>query len=146
MSRNENVISREKSPDISRVKKVFTRNYDKLRGQLPAIIEELLAYFVANEVITFVQEEEIMSQATYASKVRTALVPIHTALCEGIFIPLQQLIRFMLVSNHRGCVALANEINLELKLVSYEDTDLDMSGEMSGESQYPFVHTIFMYA
>jgi len=107
---------------------VFTRNYAKFRKLLPSIIEDLLAHLVASNVISFDEEEEIMSQATSSSKTRSVLMPIRKALFEGISRPFHELLRIMRSSQHVACMELAKEICSEFNI---DENTENTSGEVS---------------
>ena len=102
---------------------LFTSNYAKFRELLSSIIEELLAHLVASNVISFDEEEEIMSQATSSSKIRAVLMPIRKALFEGIPRPFHELLRIMRSSQHVECVEFAKRIISEANIDEYTETD-----------------------
>ena len=131
MSEKVTAASTERQIVISRntnEQEVFTRNYAKFRELLPSIIEELLAHLVASNVISFDDEEEIMSQATSSSKTRAVLMPIRKALFEGIPRPFHELLRIMQLSKHVECVELAKRISSE---INFKNTEVETtSGKM----------------
>ena len=110
-TRQQIVISRN-----SNEQEVFTRNYAKFYQLLPSIIEELLVHLVASNVISFDDEEEIMSQATSSSKTRAVLMPIRKALFEGISRPFHELLRIMRSSQQVECMELAKQICSEVNI------------------------------
>ena len=57
-------------------REVFTRYYAKLCELLPATVEELLPHLVTSNVISFEEEEEIITYSTSSSKARAILRPI----------------------------------------------------------------------
>ena len=64
-------------------REVFIRYYAKLCELLPVTVEELLPHLVTSNVISFEQEEEVLSQSTSSSKARAVLLPIRKALFEA---------------------------------------------------------------
>ena len=96
---------------------VFTRYYAKLCELLPATVEELLPHLVTSNVISFEEEEEILTHSTSSSKARAVLKPIRKALFEEIPRPFHQFLTVMQSSRHTECAELARQICSELNIV-----------------------------
>ena len=95
-------------------REVFKRYYAKLCELLPATVEELLPSLVTSNVISFEEEEEILSHSTPSSKARAVLLPIRKALFEGIPRPFHEFLTIMQSSRHVECAELARQICSEL--------------------------------
>ena len=96
---------------------MFTRYYAKLCELLPATVEELLPHLVTSNVISFEEEEEILTHSTSSSKARAILKPIRKALFEEIPRPFHQFLTVMQSSRHTECAELARQICSELNIV-----------------------------
>ena len=124
------VQSREKSTDEhGQEREVFTRYYAKLCELLPATVEELLPHLVTSNVISFEEEEEILTHSTSSSKARAVLKPIRKALFEEIPRPFHQFLTVMQSSRHTECAELARQICSELNIMDARTTAQDISRE-----------------
>ena len=110
-------------------RKVFTRYYAKLCELLPATVEELLPHLVTSNVISFEEEEEILTHSTSSSKARAILKPIRKALFEEIPRPFHQFLTVMQSSRHTECAELVRQICSELNIMETSTTAQDISRE-----------------
>jgi len=115
--------SREKSLGMCTSKsttdrEVFTRYYAKLCELLPTSVEELLPHLVTSNVISFEEEEEILSHSTPSSKSRAILLPIRKALFEGIPRPFHEFLTIMQSSRHVEFAKLSRQIFSELNIAT----------------------------
>ena len=122
------IQSREKSTS-NYEREVFTRYYAKLRELFPATVEELLPHLVTSNVISFEEEEEILTHSTSSSKARAILKPIRKALFEEIPRPFHQFLTVMQSSQHTECAELARQICSELNIMETSTTAQDISRE-----------------
>jgi len=109
------------SEDLER--KVFTRYYAKLCELLPVIVEDLLPHLVTSNVISFEEEEEILSHSTSSSKARAILLPIRKALFEGIPRPFHEFLTIIKSSQSIKCAELARQICSELNITTNDTGD-----------------------
>jgi len=104
-------------------REVFTRYYAKLCELLPVTVEELLPHLVTSNVISFEQEEEILSHPTSSLKARAILLPIRKALFEGIPRPFHEFLTVMKSSRSIECAKLARQIFSELNITTSDTED-----------------------
>ena len=116
----EDQSKKESSSQLTSEREVFTRYYAKLCELLPVTVEELLPHLVTSNVISFEEEEEILSQPTSSSKARAILLPIPKALFEGIPRPFHEFLKVMQSSRHVECAELARQICSELNITTGE--------------------------
>ena len=95
---------------------VFTSYYTKLCKLLPATVEELLPHFMTSNVISFEEEEEILTHSTSLSKAHALLKPIRKALFEEIPHPFHQFLIIMQSSWNQERAELARQICSELNI------------------------------
>ena len=108
--------------------KIFKKFYATLCKILP--IEELISEFVACGVITFDEEEEILSHSTSLKKARLLLSNVRKALDAGIPGSFYKLLEIMKLSEKSDCKELAESIIEEI----HQDLRIDVTMlETSGE-------------
>ena len=110
-------------------REVFTRFYAKLCELLPVTVEESLPQLVTSNVISFEEEEEILTHSTSSSKARAILKPIRKALFEEIPRPFHQFLTVMQSSRHTECAELARQICSELNIMNTSTTAPNISRE-----------------
>ena len=113
----------ESSSQLTSEREVFTRYYAKLCELLPVTVEESLPHLVTSNVLSFEEEEEILSHSTSSSKARAILVPIRKALFEGIPRPFHEFLKVMQSSRHVECTELAKQICSDLNIISTDTED-----------------------
>ena len=116
----QNSIAESSAGGQATEREVFKRYYAKLCELLPATVEELLPPLVTSNVISFEEEEEILSHSTPSSKARAVLLPIRKALFEGIPRPFHEFLTIMQSSRHVECAELARQICTELNITLCE--------------------------
>ena len=120
--------AQQEDTDSHGLLKIFKKFYATLCKILP--IEELISEFVACGVITFDEEEEILSHSTSLKKARLLLSYVRKALDAGIPGSFYKLLEIMKLSEKSDCKELAESIIEEI----HQDLRIDVTMlETSGE-------------
>ena len=125
---------------ITNQRDVFQNHYAELCTVLEVeeVVPRIVPDLVARRVLTFQEEEEVLSQPTSLSKARALLSPIRKALFEGINQPFHEFLSIAKSSRHKECADLAGRICDDLELDSNE------FGAVSREYMYTY-NAIFLY-